>query len=127
MAVMRPVGNGHQLPPHAHVRADSNEYVISLDVSDFTEEELTIELLGPHVTVRGDQRESAEDEARAFHLHERLEESFRLPDDAVPERIKVFYEHGTLVLHAPRRTLVPRLIAIERKPLGLINPDATPC
>jgi HSP20 family molecular chaperone IbpA len=127
MAVMRPVGNGHQLPPHAHVRADAIEYVISLDVSDFTEEELTIELLGPHVTVRGDQRESAEDESRAFYLHERLEESFRVPDDAVPEQIKVFYEHGTLELHVPRKRLVPRLIAVERKPTGLIHPDATPC
>jgi HSP20 family molecular chaperone IbpA len=109
------------------VRTDAVEYVISLDVSDFTEEELTIELLGPHVTVRGDQRETAEDESRAFYLHERLEESFRLPDDAVPEQIKAFYEHGTLELHAPRRRLVPRAIAVERKPLGLINPDATPC
>jgi HSP20 family molecular chaperone IbpA len=127
MAVMRPVGNGHQLPPHAHVRTDAVEYVIELDVSDFTEEELTIELLGPHVTVRGDQRETDGDETKAFHLHERLEESFRLPDDAVPEQLKGFYEHGTLELRVPRKRLVPRVIAVERKPLGLIHPDATPC
>jgi HSP20 family molecular chaperone IbpA len=127
MAVMRPVGNGHQLPPHAHVRADGREYVVEIDVSDFTEEELTIELIGMHVTVRGDQRETDGHEAKAFHLHERLEESFRLPDDAVPEQIKVFFEHGTLELHVARRRLVPRLLAVERKPTGLIHPDATPC
>jgi HSP20 family molecular chaperone IbpA len=125
MAVMRPVGNGHQLPPHAHVRTDATEYVISLDVSDFTEEELAIELLGPHVTVRGDQRETDGDEAKAFHLHERLEESFRLPDDAVSEQLQVFFEHGTLELHVPRKRLVPRLVAVERKPIGLIHAEAT--
>ena len=43
MAAMRAVGNGHQLPAHANVREDSGEYLIELDVSDFTESELTIE------------------------------------------------------------------------------------
>lgn len=127
MAVMRPVGNGHQLPPHPHVRADSTEYVVELDVSDFTEEELAVEVLGLHVTVRADQREADGDEAKAFHLHERLEESFRLPDDAAAEDLLAFYAHGTLELHVPRRRLVPHVIAVEHKPLGLINPDATPC
>jgi HSP20 family molecular chaperone IbpA len=127
MAVMRPVGNGHLLPPHAHVRADGREYVVELDVSDFTDDELAIEVVGPHVTVRGDQLETPEDGERAFRLHERLEESFRLPDDAVAEDLAAFYEHGTLELHAPRRKFVPRVIAVERKPMGLIHPDATPC
>ena len=34
------------------------------------------------MTVRGDQVEEQDDDAVAFRLHERLEESFRLPDDA---------------------------------------------
>ena len=52
MAVMRSLGNGRTLPPHANVREDASEYVIKLDVSDFTESELTVETLGPVVTVR---------------------------------------------------------------------------
>ena len=72
MAVMRLSGNGRRLPPHANVREDASEYVIKLDVSDFTENELTVETLGPVVTVRGDQLEPKENEGRAFCLHERL-------------------------------------------------------
>lgn len=124
MAVMRSPGNGRTLPPHANVREDASEYVIKLDVSDFTESELTIETLGPVVTVRGDQLESAEDEGKVFCLHERLEESFRLPDDAAPDRVRAFFEHGTLELHARRRHLASHAVRVE--PRGrLINPDAS--
>ncbi len=126
MAAMRTVGNGHQLPPHAHVREEPGEYLIQLDVSDFTENELTIEALGPQLTVRGDQQETTEDHGEAFRLHERLEESFRLPDDVDTDGIKVFFKHGTLAIHAPRTRLEPRRLPIER-PRHLINPDAEAC
>lgn len=126
MAAMRAVGNGHQLPPHAHVREKPGEYLIQLDVSDFTESELAIEALGPQLTVRGDQLETTEDHGEAFRLHERLEESFRLPDDADADQIKVFYKHGTLEIHAPRTRLEPRRLPIEHQRY-LINPDAEAC
>jgi HSP20 family molecular chaperone IbpA len=126
MTAMRLVGNGHKVPPHARVQEDPGEYLIELDVSDFTESELTIDVLGPLVTVRGDQLETKEDEGLAFRLRERLEESFRLPDDVAIDRIKAFYEHGTLELHAPRRPLRPHTVAIEHK-FSLVNPDAAAC
>ena len=126
MAAMRAVGNGHQFPAHAKVREAAGEYLIELDVSDFTEAELTVEALGPVITVRGDQLETKEDEGLAFRLHERLEESFRLPDDADADQIKVFYKHGALQIHAPRTGLEPRQLPIEH-PSYLVNPDAAPC
>jgi HSP20 family molecular chaperone IbpA len=101
MAAMRAVGNSHRLPAHANVREDPCEYLIELDVSDFTESELTVEALGPRLTVRGDQQATAEDDSRPFRLRERLEESFRLPDDADADQIKVFYKHGTLQIASP--------------------------
>jgi HSP20 family molecular chaperone IbpA len=127
MTAMRMVGNGHLLPPHAHVRETAEEYVVELDVSDFTESEIQVEIVGPEVTVRGDQLETKEDEGLAFRLHERLEECFRLPDDADADRLNAFYAHGTLELHAPHKRLEPREVPLERKPVHLINPEATPC
>lgn len=124
MAAMRAVGNGHQFPAHAKVREDACEYLIQLDVSDFTESELSVEAFGPRLTVRGDQLEIAEDDGKAFRLHERLEESFRLPDDADADQIKVFYKHGTLEIHAPRTSLEPRRVPIERRSPYVGNPDA---
>jgi len=87
---------------------------------------MTIEVLGPVVTVRGDQLETQEDEGCAFRLHERLEESFRLPDDAEPTLMRAFYKHGTLELHAPHARPGPHLIPIEPAPF-VVNPDAEAC
>lgn len=126
MAVMRAVGNGHRLPTHAHVRDEGDAYAIRLDVADFAESELSVEALGPRVTVRGDQLETVEDNGSAFRLHEQLEESFRLPDDAAADQVKVFYKHGALEILAPRTRLEPRRLPIKH-PSSLINPDAEPC
>jgi HSP20 family molecular chaperone IbpA len=126
MAAMRVVGNGHRLPAHANVREEIGEYVIELDVADFTERELSVEAHGPRLTVRGDQLEADADANAAFRLHERLEEAFRLPDDADAARVTVFYKHGMLEIHAPRTRLELRRLPIER-PSFVINPDAEPC
>lgn len=126
MAFMRAVGDGHQRPAHANVREVPGEYVVELDVADFTENELVVEMLGRRLTVRGDQIETAEDAGNAFRLHERLEESFRLPDDADADEIKVFFETGTLEIHAPRARLEPRQLPIEH-PSYCFNPNAEPC
>jgi HSP20 family molecular chaperone IbpA len=125
MAAMRAVGYRHQLPLHAHVRETHEQYVIELDVSDFTQAELSVEALGPEITVRGDQQVVPGDEGKAFRIHERLEESFRLPDDADPDRIDVYFKHGSLEIHVQRMHLEPRRLPIERRRSGLVlDPDA---
>jgi HSP20 family molecular chaperone IbpA len=124
MAVMRAVGKGHRQPAHASVREDAAEYVIELDVADFTEPELKVEALGPRLTVTGDQQETAADDGQAFRLHERLEESFRLPDNADANQITVFFKHRALEIHAPR--MEPRRLPIEHR-TNLVNPGAVAC
>ena len=127
MTVMRTVGTGHRPPAHANVREDACGYVIQLDVSDFLESELTVEVVGQRVTVRGAQEEEPGDDTAAFRLHERLEESFRLPDDADADLIYVFYEHGALAIHVPRRRLEPRSVPIQHRSPYVVNRDAVPC
>ena len=126
MAAMLAVGESHQLPAHANVREETGEYVIELDVADFTEPELSVEALGPVITVLGDQIETVEDDGKPFRLHERLEERFRMPDDADADDITVSYKHGSLEIHAARRHLAPRRLVIEQ-PLHRVNPDAEAC
>ena len=126
MAAMRMAGPGHGPPAHASVREDAHQYVVQLDVSDVTEAELTVETVGRRVTVCGAQREAAAAAEEAFRLHERLEESFRLPDDADAGAITAFYAHGTLELRVPRLWLEPRAVPIEHEPLR-VQPDAVPC
>jgi HSP20 family molecular chaperone IbpA len=125
VVAMRGVGYRHQLPPHAHVRETDEQYVIELDVSDFTRAELSVEALGPYITVRGDQLAVPGDEGKAFRIHERLEESFRLPDDADPDLVNVYFKHGVLEICVRRMHLEPRRLPIERRRSGLIlDPDA---
>ena len=126
MGVMRSVGTGHRLPANANVRADAREYVVELDVSDFLERELDVELMGARITVRGDQSQDPGDDGIPFRLQERLEESFRLPDDVDTDRIKVWYGHGTLEIRAPRSRLEPRTVPIEHRSPYLGSPDAVP-
>jgi HSP20 family molecular chaperone IbpA len=125
MATAQAVGIGSRAA-RAVVRKGADEYVIELDLADFTNGVLSVDACGPRLTVRGDALETEEDENFEFRFHEELEESFRLPDDADPDRIKVFYEHGTLAIHAPRVQLKARRLPIEPAP-PLVNPHATPC
>lgn len=127
MSVMRAVGTGHRLPGDARVRVDAREYVIELDVSDFLESELEVELAGARVTVRGDQSPDPGDDGIPFRLQERLEESFRLPDDVDADGIRVWYGHGTLEIRAPRTRLEPRTVPIEHRSPYVGSPDAVPC
>jgi HSP20 family molecular chaperone IbpA len=124
---MRAVGTGHRMPAHATVRADAHRYVIELDVSDFLESELQVELLGARVSVRGDQLQDPGDDGIPFRLQERLEESFRLPDDVDTDQITVVLRHGTLEIRAPRSRLEPRTVPVEHESPYKGSPDAVPC
>lgn len=115
MGVMQTVGAA-RLPAHANVEEDAEEYVVRLDVSDFTEQELTVELSGRTIAVHGEQEETAEDRGATLRLHETLHESFRLPDDADLDRIGVTFAHGELELRVPRLQVEPRRLEIGRPP-----------
>lgn len=123
MAAMQAVGY-HQLPPHARVRETETQYLVELDVADFTQAELSVEALGPGLTVRGNQLELPGDEGKPFRIRERLEESFRLPDDADLDGIHIFYKHGVLEIRVARLPLAPHRLPIERRRSGVVNPDA---
>jgi HSP20 family molecular chaperone IbpA len=127
MAVMRTVGNGHQLPAHACVREDDSMYIVKLDLSDFNERELNVEALGRVVTVRAKQFATKEDEGLAFRLCERLEESFRFPDDADIDGLKAMHQHGSLELRAPKLPLERRSVPVEHPSPYAGNPLATAC
>jgi HSP20 family molecular chaperone IbpA len=120
---MRTVGY-HPLPPHARVRTTEHQYVIELDVPDFTTAEISVETQGPVVTVVGEQHENEADAGRAFTIRERLEETFRLPDDVDLEQVAVFHKHGVLELRVVRRPVLRRRLPIARRRPGLLNGDA---
>jgi HSP20 family molecular chaperone IbpA len=127
MAVMRLVGGTHPLPLHANVCETESEYLVELDVGDFTPRELTVEATGPQLTIRGEQLATDDDDGKSFRLREQLQESFRLPDDVDLDALSVRYLHGALHIRAPKRALVPRTLPIATRSAVTGNPDAVPC
>lgn len=108
-----------------NVYEDEGSYVVDLDVAEFTEGELSVEVAGRDVTVRGTQAEAPGSDA--FRVRERLEEAFRLPGDADLHRATASYAHGRLQIRAPRIDTAPRMLPIERPARQLVNPHAEPC
>jgi hypothetical protein len=97
--------------PLTRVRADGDELVVELEVADPIASHVQVVALGPFVTVHGD----------------RLDASFRLPDDADADRLRVFHRRGRLELHAPRVRLVPRVVPVEERPWRFVHPEAEAC
>jgi HSP20 family molecular chaperone IbpA len=98
-------------PRHFAIREEPAEYVIELDVSDFSREQVSVEATGHRVTVRG-ERPSWDDSG--IVVHERLVEWFRLPDDADGDDVSAAYGRGTLEVHARRHPVTRHEVAVQR-------------
>lgn len=96
------------------IREHPSEYVIVLDVSGFEHDELRLEAVGRELVVLG---EHPSDDS-PLHAHRRLEESFRIPDDADAERIGAVHEKDALEIHVRRGHIGRRTVPIERGYLG---------
>lgn len=97
-------------PPHGKVVEDPDEYVVELDVPEFTEDELNVQVDGDVVTVVADQHRSRRE---TLLLSERMEESFRVPEDASTADIETRFRDAKFEIHIPRHRFE-------------INPEATP-
>jgi HSP20 family molecular chaperone IbpA len=129
MTAMKTVGRASTFPAQADIVESVDHYLVELDVSDFALDELRVQLDADRVTVIGDQVLGSDEIEPAFRLRERLEETFRLPEDSEPDGVTALFEHGTLELCIPKRPevrLEQRIIPIRRRQHGVINPDATP-
>jgi HSP20 family molecular chaperone IbpA len=115
-----------RLPLHARISEEPATYLVELDVAGFDEVELDLSLHGRSLTVVGEHDEPGA--RNGIGVHERLEETFSLPDDVLTDRIEAFFRRGTLEIKAPRSGAHPESRRVPvRKRSGVINADATPC
>ena len=112
MGTFRVVRNGAPPPRRIVLREELHEYTVEVDVSDFGQAELEVDVVGQEVTVRC-VRDRATRSSAALALHERLEETFRLPDDAEAARLRAVWRDGTLVLTARRQPLTTHRMVVE--------------
>lgn len=94
------------LAPAADVYEADGELVVELEVPGFDEKELKIELVDHTLAIAGERSETAENQEKTLHVHERLEATFirrfELPPEIDTEHISATYRKGLLTVHAPK-------------------------
>lgn len=93
--------------PKLDVSGDDNEYKVVLDVPGLSESDLSIEIKGDMLVIKGQKEEEHESKDKQFYRIERSFGSFQrtlsLPDDANSEAIKASLKDGVLTLSIPRQ------------------------
>ena len=103
--------------PAADVYEENGEFVYELEVPGYDEKELAVEVRDHMLTVKGEKVEKKEEKEKTFYLNERLarsfERRFELPADAVADKVVAKFDHGVLVVHAPKAAeAAPKKVAI---------------
>jgi HSP20 family protein len=95
-----------QFRPNIDVLGDEHKYQVTLDVPGLKEENLTVELSGEILTIKGQKEESYEEKDKHFYHAERSVGAFQrtlaLPDDANKDDITANIRDGVLTLDIPR-------------------------
>lgn len=104
--VFEEVGLAPLLLPAADIYETTDEFVVELEVPGYEEKELGIEVTDHIVTVRGERKETREEDEKTFRLRERLEREFErrfeLPVDADTKHVRAKFTKGVLELHTPK-------------------------
>lgn len=97
-----------QTPMHPHIVDCGTEWVVELEVADFTPSELTVEADHGMLTVVGDRPAIG-----PFELREHLDEAMRLPPGVDTDGATAWYRAGSLEIRIPKRNGLRRVIPIE--------------
>ena len=108
--------------PATDVYETDAEYVVELEVPGFDQSDLTVEVSGHTLVVKGEHAKEAEKAGRELLLHERLERRFErrfeLPLEVDPEEVTASCDKGVLTLHVAKTSpkATPRTIEIKTEP-----------
>ncbi len=93
--------------PQLDISGDDKEYKVELDVPGLSEADLSIEIKGDMLIIKGQKEEEHESKDKQFYRIERSFGSFQrtlsLPDDANSDAIKASLKEGVLTLSIPRQ------------------------
>jgi HSP20 family protein len=108
---------GTWIPP-VDIIEDKDRILMTVELPGVTENDITIQMEGGVLTIRGERRAEVEKEGRTYHRTERaygqFVRSFTLPNNVDRERIKAQFADGMLQLEMPKREEAkPRQIKIS--------------
>lgn len=106
-----PLSASRLYQPQLDIAGDNQHYEIVLDVPGLSESDLSIDISGDVLTIRGQKEESHEKKDKQFYRVERHYGSFQrtlsLPDDADVGGIQANLKEGVLTLTVPRTESLP--------------------
>ncbi len=92
--------------PQIDISGSEDQYEVTLDVPGLTESDLSIELQGDVLSIKGQKEEAKEEKDKHFYRVERSFGSFQrtlsLPVDAAADDLKATMKDGVLILKIPR-------------------------
>lgn len=92
--------------PDMEVREKSDCYVICADLPGLTEDDVTVEVIGNRLMIRGKREEEQRDESDQYWAYERsygsFVRSFVLPDGTSPDQIAARLDSGVLEVRVPK-------------------------
>jgi len=88
------------------VSEDNDSLQIRMELPGVRPEDVKLSLENNMLTIRGEKRQHAEEQAERVHSYERsygaFERTFALPNTVDPEKISANYEHGILTVAIPK-------------------------
>jgi HSP20 family protein len=88
------------------VSEDRENLTITMELPGVRPEDVKLSLENNMLTIRGEKRQHAEEQAERVHRYERsygtFERTFALPNTVDPEKISANYEHGILTVTIPK-------------------------
>jgi HSP20 family protein len=103
----RPTLDHAWLRPSVDIAASDKEYTITVEIPGVDEKQITVELSGDTLLIRGEKELRKEENKKDYHCVEcsygAFQRQLSLPEDADPEAIKAAYKQGVLTLTVPRR------------------------
>jgi HSP20 family protein len=97
---------GLRWSPAVDVAENDNSYAISVELPGAKREDVTVEVHGDVIEVRGEKRSEREEKDERRHVIERsygsFSRSFSLPANADAERIAASFKDGVLTIDVPK-------------------------
>lgn len=95
--------------PSLNIASDQTRYLVTVEAPGMSDADLSLELKGDALIIRGEKHEERENKDQHFYRIERRYGSFQrtlsLPDDCDRDAIKAEMKNGLLSIQIPRREL----------------------
>ena len=95
------------LRPASDASSDDRVYHITVELPGVSEDDIDLSVDNGFLTVSGEKTETREDRGDTWYFSERqygaFRRSFRIPEDAIPEKADAVVKNGVLEISIPRR------------------------